>query len=161
AAREAPARDGPSAGLLLPGGRRPSRPARALVEAHPVPAQGRRVVLDAPGRRSRCRGCVWFYPEPIEHADFLRGHVAVYWNEADEWYAEDAQLFGHPRDPYARIDVYPTSRRVRVVVNGEPVADTTRARILFESNLPPRYYIASEDVRLDLLEASSKHTRCA
>jgi uncharacterized protein (DUF427 family) len=104
---------------------------------------------------------LWFYPEPIEPADFLRGHVAVYWNRVDEWWAEDAQLFGHPRDPYARIDVYPTSRRVRVLVNGEPLADTTRARILFESNLPPRYYIPPDDVRLDLLEASGKRTRCA
>jgi uncharacterized protein (DUF427 family) len=104
---------------------------------------------------------VWSYPEPIEHADFLRGHVAFYWDKVDEWWAEDAQLFGHPRDPYARIDVYPTSRHVRVLVNGEAVADTTRARILFESNLPPRYYIPPDDVRLDLLEASSKRTRCA
>jgi uncharacterized protein (DUF427 family) len=104
---------------------------------------------------------VWFYPEPLDPADFLRGHVAVYWNKVDEWYAEDEQLFGHPRDPYARIDVYPTKRRVRVLVDGEPVAETTRARILFESNLPPRYYIPPEDVRLDLLEASSKRTRCA
>jgi uncharacterized protein (DUF427 family) len=104
---------------------------------------------------------LWYYLEPILHADFLRGHVALYWNKVDEWWAEDAQLFGHPRDPHARIDVYPTSRRVRVLVDGELVADTTRARILFESNLPPRYYIPPEDVRLDLLEATDKRTRCA
>jgi uncharacterized protein (DUF427 family) len=107
------------------------------------------------------RDAAWYYPEPIESASFLAGHAAFYWNLVDEWFAEDEQLFGHPRDPYARIDVYPTSRRVRILVDGEAVADTTRARVLFESNLPPRYYIPPDDVRMDLLEASPTRTRCA
>jgi uncharacterized protein (DUF427 family) len=104
---------------------------------------------------------VWFYPEPLEPASFLRGHVAFYWNAVDEWFAEDEQLFGHPRDPYARIDVYPSSRHVRVLVDGEVLADTVRAKALFESNLPTRWYIPPDDVRTDLLEASSTRTRCA
>ncbi len=104
---------------------------------------------------------VWAYPEPIESAPFLAGHVALYWDAADEWFVEDEQAFGHPRDPYSRIDVYPTSRRVRVLVDGEVVADSRRARILFEAALPPRYYLPEEDVRTELLEASAKKTRCA
>jgi uncharacterized protein (DUF427 family) len=107
------------------------------------------------------RDAVWSYPNPIEPAAFLAGHLAFYWNRVDEWFAEDEQLFGHPRDPYARIDVYPSSRHVRILVDGEVLADTTRARVLFESNLPPRYYIPHEDVRTELLETSSKVTRCA
>ena len=104
---------------------------------------------------------VWGYEEPIEPASFLRGHVAVYWHVPDEWFAEDEQLFGHPRDPYSRIDVYRTSRRVRVTVGGETVADSVRTRALFETGLPTRYYFPPEDVRLDLLEPSPKRTRCA
>jgi uncharacterized protein (DUF427 family) len=104
---------------------------------------------------------VWAYPEPIESAPFLAGHAALYWDAADEWFVEDAQAFGHPRDPYSRIDVYPASRRVRVLVDGEVVADSRRARILFEAALPPRYYLPEEDVRTELLEASSTKTRCA
>jgi uncharacterized protein (DUF427 family) len=104
---------------------------------------------------------VWAYPEPIAAAPFLAGHVALYWNAVDEWFAEDEQLFGHPRDPYSRIDVYRTSRRVRVLVDGELLADSVRAKVLFETALPPRYYLPPEDVRLDLLEPSSKRTRCA
>src|SRR5262249_27462191 len=73
---------------------------------------------------------IWFYPDPIEHAAFLAGHVAFYWNAVDEWLAEDQRLFGHPRDPYARIDVYPSSRQVRVSVAGELVAESTRALAL-------------------------------
>lgn len=102
----------------------------------------------------------WAYPKPIEHAPFLRGHLAFYWNALDEWFAEDEHLFGHPRDPYSRIDVHPTSRRVRVLLDGEVLADTVRARILFESSLPPRYYIPRDDVRISL-EPSSLVTRCA
>ena len=103
----------------------------------------------------------WFYPEQIGPASFLAGHVAFYWNAIDEWFAEDEQLHGHARDPYARIDVYPTSRHVRILLEGEVLADTVRARALFESNLPTRWYVPQEDVRTDLLETSATRTRCA
>jgi uncharacterized protein (DUF427 family) len=112
------------------------------------------------GRRT-AQDAVWAYPEPLEPAAFLAGHLAFYWNELDEWFAEDEQLFGHPRDPYSRIDVYRTSRRVRVLLDGEVLADTVRAKILFESGLPPRYYIPPEDVKLELLVPSPTRTRCA
>ena len=32
---------------------------------------------------------------------------------------------------------------------------------MFESGLPPRFYLPAEDVRIDLLEPSEKKTRCA
>ena len=104
---------------------------------------------------------VWAYPEPLESVPFLAGHAALYWEAADEWFVEDEQAFGHPRDPYSRIDVYPTSRRVRVLLDGEVLADSHRAKILFETALPPRYYLPEEDVRIELLEASPTKTRCA
>jgi uncharacterized protein (DUF427 family) len=115
--------------------------------------------IDAGGRTAA--DAAWAYPQPIGPASFLAGHVAFYWKQLDGWFAEDEELFGHPRDPYSRIDVYPTSRRVRVLLDGEVLADTARARILFESNLPPRYYIPSEDVRTELLAISPTRTRCA
>jgi len=104
---------------------------------------------------------VWGYEEPFGPASFLHGHVALYWHVADEWFAEDEQLFGHARDPYSRIDVYRTSRRVQVSIGGDVVADSIRTRALFETGLPTRYYFPPEDVRLDLLEPSPKRTRCA
>jgi uncharacterized protein (DUF427 family) len=103
----------------------------------------------------------WAYPTPIAPASFLAGHKGFYWNELDEWMAEDEHLHGHPRDPYSRIDVYPTSRRVRVLLDGEVLADSIRAKALFETALPTRFYIPPEDVRIDLLEPSSTVTRCA
>ncbi|HEX9032169.1 MAG TPA: DUF427 domain-containing protein [Streptosporangiaceae bacterium] len=66
----------------------------------------------------------------------------------------------HPRDPYHRVDVLHSSRHVRVVMLGETVAETTRPRLLFETNLPTRYYIPPRDVRLDLLVASETSTQC-
>ncbi len=139
----------------------------------------RRDLLEASERTSHCphkgdarywslkaRGrtapdAVWAYPEPMEPAAFLAGHLAFYWRALDEWFAEDEQLHGHPRDPYSRIDVYRTTRRVRVLLDGEVLADSVRAKILFETGLPPRYYFPPDDVRLDLLEPSSTLTRCA
>ena len=70
-------------------------------------------------------------------------------------------MFGHPRDPYHRIDSYRTTRAVRVSVDGEPIAESTRAFALFESGLPARFYLPIDDVRMDLLEPSVKTSRCA
>ena len=104
---------------------------------------------------------VWTYREPIAPAAFLAGHAAFYWGKLDEWWVEDEQVFGHPRDPYHRIDTYPTTRRVRISVDGEVVAESTRAVALFESGLPPRFYLPAEDVAQNLLEPSETKTRCA
>jgi uncharacterized protein (DUF427 family) len=104
---------------------------------------------------------VWTYPEPIAPAAFLAGYAAFYWGKLDAWLVEDEQVFGHPRDPYHRIDTYRTSRPVRVSVDGEVVAESTQSVALFESGLPARFYLPVEDVRTDLLEPSEKQTRCA
>jgi uncharacterized protein (DUF427 family) len=104
---------------------------------------------------------VWTYPEPIEPAAFLAGHAAFYWGKLDRWLVEDEEVFGHPRDPYHRIDTYPTSRPVRVSIDGETLAESTQAIALFESGLPARYYLPAADVRTELLEPSETKTRCA
>ncbi len=104
---------------------------------------------------------LWTYPEPIEDAAFLRGHVAFYWGELYEWYADDERLIVHARDPFTRIDVYPLSRRVRVLRDGEVLAESDRALALYETGLVTRYYFPREDVRLELAEESDSHTGCA
>jgi uncharacterized protein (DUF427 family) len=81
-------------------------------------------------------------------------------NNIDAWYEEDEQVFVHPRDPYHRVDILESSRHVRVSINGEVVAETERPKVLFETGLPPRYYIPPEDVREDVLVESEKNTRC-
>jgi uncharacterized protein (DUF427 family) len=69
-------------------------------------------------------------------------------------------VFVHPRDPYHRVDVVHSSRHVKVVVDGEVVAETTRPRLLFETGLPTRYYIPKLDVRMDLLQPTDSVTAC-
>ena len=101
----------------------------------------------------------WSYPAPA--ADFLDGLIAFRWNALDEWFAEAEQLFGHPKDPYSRIDVCRTTRHVRVLLDGEVLADSRRARVLYEAALPPRWYLPAEDVDADRLVPSGNLTRCA
>lgn len=112
------------------------------------------------GDRSE-ENAVWSYEEPHEPVAFIGGHRAFYWHAADEWYVEDEQVFGHPRDPFHRIDVYETAVHVRVSLDGELLAESRRAKVLYETGLPPRFYLPAEDVRAELLEPSERKTRCA
>jgi uncharacterized protein (DUF427 family) len=104
---------------------------------------------------------VWGYPEPIDDAPPLAGYVAFYWNKLDTWYEEDEEAIVHPRDPYHRVDVVPSSRHVVVRLGGEVLAESTRPLALFETGLPTRWYLPEADVRMDLLEPSDKRTGCA
>jgi uncharacterized protein (DUF427 family) len=104
---------------------------------------------------------VWSYPEPLAGAEALAGLMAFRFAALDRWLEEEEAVIGHPRDPYHRIDVRQTSRHVRVSLNGEVVAETRRAKVLFEAGLPPRWYIPLEDVRQAVLVESDKGTVCA
>ena len=73
---------------------------------------------------------------------------------------EDEEVTVHPRDPYHRVDVRGSSRHIKVTVDGATVAETDRPRILFETGLPPRYYIPPEDVNKELLAESDTVTHC-
>jgi uncharacterized protein (DUF427 family) len=88
------------------------------------------------------------------------GHVTVEWGALDEWFEEEERVFVHPRNPYHRVDCVPTARRLRVVVGGEVLVDTTDTIGVFESSLPPRLYVAREHVRTELLTPSTKEYRC-
>jgi uncharacterized protein (DUF427 family) len=106
------------------------------------------------------KNAAWYYPEPFDDAPpQLKDAIAFYFDRVDRWFEEDEEIHVHPRDPYHRIDVLRTDRRVRVSLDGELLADTTRAVALFESNLPPRWYIPRDDVVAEL-EPSDTVTRC-
>jgi uncharacterized protein (DUF427 family) len=102
----------------------------------------------------------WSYLEPYPEQQAIEGLVAFYWNKMDGWYEEEEEIFVHARDPHKRVDVLESSRHVRVEIGGETVADTRRPRLLFETGIVTRYYIPREDVRMGLLQATEKHTRC-
>jgi uncharacterized protein (DUF427 family) len=98
--------------------------------------------------------------QPPAGAPDLDDHVAFPWDAFDAWYEEDEQLVAHAIDPYHRVDVRPTSRHVAISSAGVVLADTMRARALFETGLPTRWYVPREDVLADF-EPSELRTQCA
>ena len=62
----------------------------------------------------------------------------------------------YPRPP--RLE--PTNRQIRVLFGGQVVAETRRALRILETSHPPVYYIPPQDVRMDLLSPSARHTYC-
>ncbi|SFD47111.1 DUF427 domain-containing protein [Streptomyces aidingensis] len=146
--------------LYIPAG--DVRPGLLEAAAHTThcPFKGQAVYWHIRAGNRRVENGVWAYPEPIEGAGWLRGHLALYWHAADAWFDEDEQVHGHLRDPYHRVDVRRTSGRLRVLVEGVPVAETDRPMLLTETGLPNRYYVPAGDVRQSLLAASPKRTVC-
>jgi uncharacterized protein (DUF427 family) len=102
----------------------------------------------------------WSYAQPEGELAPLESHIAFYWREMDAWFEEDEEVFVHPRDPYSRVDTVHSSRHVKVEVDGQVVAETSRPVLLFETGLPTRYYIPKQDVRMDLLEPTATVTMC-
>jgi uncharacterized protein (DUF427 family) len=102
---------------------------------------------------------VWAYPRPKPEAAWLAPYASLYWDLADAWFEEDEALPGL-RDPYHRVDVRRTSRPVHVVADGgTDVARSERARLVFETGAPPRFYLPREDVTAELAP-SAKRSRC-
>lgn len=90
----------------------------------------------------------------------LADYVILAFADFDNWFEEDDEIISHPHDPYGRIDIRGTSRHVQLMLDGHILADTTRARMLFETNLPARYYLPIEDV-VAPLEPSSTRSMCS
>jgi uncharacterized protein (DUF427 family) len=141
------------------------------------PEDVRRDVLERSDRHTRCpkkgeasyftiraggrviEDGAWYYPEPIADAPPIKDLIAFYFDRMERWLEEGEEVSVHPRDPYHRIDILKTDRHVRVLLDGEVLADSRRAVALFESNLPPRWYLPADDVAAEL-QPSDTVTRC-
>jgi len=108
----------------------------------------------------RAEDAAWSYLAPLPETAGLKDHFAFEWSKMDKWMEEDEEIFKHARDPFKRVDALPSKRHIRVVINGQTVADTRRPHLVFETNHPVRYYIPQEDVRMDLLMPSETTSRC-
>jgi len=102
----------------------------------------------------------WSFEQPPLEMAQLAGLVAFTFDRLDAWLEEDEEIFGHPRDPYHRFDCRRTSEHVVVRVGGESVAETRRAVKLFETSIPPRYYLPFGDVLPDSLIPSASRGLC-
>src|SRR5437763_6487258 len=102
----------------------------------------------------------WYYPDPLPQAPAaLRGLIAFYFDRMDKWLEEAEEIGVHARDPYHRVDVIRTDRHIRVLLDGEVLAETRSAVALFETGLPTRWYIPPDDVRVQFAD-SDKVTHC-
>ncbi len=122
------------------------------------PSRGGAEILDVRVGTATAPAAARRYPDsPLEP---LRDTVRLEWDAMDEWFEEDEPVSTHPRDPYTRIDILASSRHVRVEVDGVVVAESHQPRILFETGLPPRYYLPLTDIRMELLRPSATETHC-
>jgi uncharacterized protein (DUF427 family) len=127
-------------------------------ESRHSPSRGEGDVLHVKVATATAERAALRYPgSPLEP---LRGLVRLDWNAMSEWFEEDEPVYTHPRDPYSRVDILASSRHVRVEVDGVTVAESRQPRILFETGLPPRYYVPLTDVRMDLLRPSEAVSHC-
>jgi len=62
--------------------------------------------------------------------------------------------------PEYKVVIESSPRRVRVVFNGETVADACRMKMMHETRHLPVYYFPVDDVRMDLLERTDHTTHC-
>jgi uncharacterized protein (DUF427 family) len=97
---------------------------------------------------------------PASPARQLHDAVRFEWDAMSEWLEEDEPVYTHPRDPHTRVDILASSRHVRIEIDGVTVADSARPHILFETGLPPRYYLPLTDIRTELLRPSETVSHC-
>jgi uncharacterized protein (DUF427 family) len=122
------------------------------------PSRGDAQVLDVKVATATAPQAALRYPDsPLAE---LRDLVRLDWESMSEWFEEDEPVYTHARDPYSRVDILASSRHVRVDVDGVTVADSRQPRILFETGLPPRYYLPLTDLRMDLLRPSQNRSHC-
>jgi uncharacterized protein (DUF427 family) len=116
-------------------------------------AEGEAADLHAAGQR---RPGAAFRPADPD----LAGLVVLDFGAFDAWYEEDELNVAHPRDPFHRIDVLPSSRQVRLELDGQVLAASSRPALLFETMLPTRYYLPRADVTAELIPSDTR-TWCA
>jgi uncharacterized protein (DUF427 family) len=131
---------------------------RADDEIAHSPSRGDAAVFTvAAGGTTRVAAAQHLRESPFET---LRDTIRLDWDAMDAWFEEDEQVFTHPRDPYTRLDILPSSRHVRVEVDGLTWAETTRPTLLFETRLPVRYYLPKTHVRMELLTPNDSVSHC-
>lgn len=123
------ASDVPEIGVRLSAGSPTSLDPRTVFGRHTTPGEQLDVVTGA----TTAPGAA-FRPDDPDLAGYVVLDFAAF-----QWREDDEEIIGHSRDPFHRVDIRASS-------------------LLYETLLPVRYYILLGDVRLDLMEESSKRT---
>ena len=88
------------------------------------------------------------------------GYVTVAWDAADAWFEEDEEVFGHPRNPYHRVDCLRSTRHLRVEAEGRVLVDTSNTLAVYETALEPRLYVDPRLILMEVLGKSTTRTYC-
>lgn len=96
-----------------------------------------------------------FQPDDPDLADYLILDFSTF-----GWREEDEAIVAHPHDPFHRIDIRRSRRRIRVELDGRILAESCDPMLLFETGLPTRYYLPRADVTTPL-DVSNTATYCA
>jgi len=86
--------------------------------------------------------------------------VRIEFSALDHWFEENLSIYIHPKDPYKRIDILPSSRSIKIGLHGETLAETDSALLLLETSLRTRYYLPATCVKWELLRKSDTETFC-
>ncbi|MBD2259929.1 DUF427 domain-containing protein [Pseudanabaena sp. FACHB-2040] len=65
-------------------------------------------------------------------------------------------VWDYPRPP--RLE--PSTRHIKIVFNGEIIADSQQTQRVLETSHPPVYYIPPADIRMEYLSATPRSTFC-
>lgn len=94
----------------------------------------------------------------------LADHVVLDFDLAETWFEEDEEVRGHPRSPYVRVDAVRSHRSVVVRTSeadgGHVLARADSPVAVFETGLPPRWYLDPTCVDWSGLSPSSTTTLC-
>jgi uncharacterized protein (DUF427 family) len=112
-------------------------------------------------------------------AEPLRGLVKIEFNSIDQWFEEDAPIHVHPKDreptllhlltsttklisfpAFKRIDILPSTRHVKISIDGHTLAETSTSMHLFETGLPRRFYLPLTSLDQTILRKSNTKTQC-
>ncbi len=96
---------------------------------------------------------------PTDDAADAPGYVIVPADAVDAWYEEDEEFFGHPRNPYHRVDCLRSHRPLRVEADDTVLVDATETMVVYETALDPRLYVDPGLVRVELTR-SQLQTYC-
>ena len=89
--------------------------------------------------------------------------VKIEFKALDQWLEELSPVLYHPTDPFHRIDVLPSGRRVKIALHGTVLADTGSeggVMSLWETNLSGRWYVPRSAVKWEFLSPSETKTGC-
>ncbi|KAI4251782.1 MAG: hypothetical protein L6R42_008232, partial [Xanthoria sp. 1 TBL-2021] len=81
----------------------------------------------------------------------LAGLTRFDFRDMDAWFEEDQPIYQHPKDPYKRIDILPSTRKITVKVKDAVVAESSMNMFLFETMLRTRYYMPKTAVCVSML----------